>query len=80
MLVHFEQVGRLVLYGAVFFYSNDNIIVIETQEGVNISIFNMQGLCLYSSVTLNSMTLVDNIKENMVIVVVDNVAYKLLLR
>ena len=61
-------------------YSNNNTIIIETQEGVNISIFTMQGLCLYSSVSLNPMTLVDNIKENMVIVVVDNVAYKLLLR
>ena len=45
-----------------------------------ISIFNLYGHCLYHNISFNNLTSIENIVEQCVIVVVDNVAYKLLVR
>ena len=61
-------------------YTENSIIFVETQVGANISVFNMRGQCLYSNRSDNTTTLIENIAEKVVVVMIDNVAYKLVVR
>lgn len=60
-------------------YSEAQTIFVEANEGVNITIFSLQGHCLYSSKATETITRITNLSEKCVIVLVDNVAYKVLL-
>lgn len=61
-------------------YSNDKTIFVETIEGAQVRVFNLQGQCLYQTVVTESITTINNITESAVIVMVDNVAYKLIVK
>lgn len=61
-------------------YSADNTIYVETVAGAQIRVFNLQGQCLYQVVVADALTTIGNIAEPVVIIMVDNVAYKLIVK
>ena len=61
-------------------YSENKALYIETVENAIISVFNLQGQCLYSTKSTTSTVVIENITENCVVVCVDNMAYKLLIK
>ena len=61
-------------------YSANQTIFIEANQGANISLFSLQGHCLYSAQASDAITQISNITENCVIVLIDNVAYKLIVK
>ncbi len=61
-------------------YIENSTIFVETQVGTNISVFNLQGQCLYSQQSDNSITVIENIAEKMVIIKLDNVVYKFVVK
>lgn len=61
-------------------YSADNTLFIETAEGASIRVFNMAGQCLYATSSANTSTVINNITENSVIVLVNDMAYKLMIK
>ena len=61
-------------------YSADNTLFIETAEGASIRVFNMAGQCLYATSSANTSTVISDITENSVIVLVNDMAYKLMIK
>ena len=61
-------------------YSNNNTIFIETIEGAQIRVFNLQGQCLYQTTSTDFLTTIANITEQTVIIMVNNTAYKLIVK
>ena len=61
-------------------YSVNQTIFIETNEGANISLYTLQGQCIYTTKAIDITTQISNIAERYVIVLVDNVAYKLIVK
>jgi hypothetical protein len=61
-------------------YSVDKNIYVETREGANISVFTLQGQLLYFVESTNSLTKISNITEKCVILLVDNIAYKVFVK
>lgn len=61
-------------------YSADNTLFIETAEGSSIRVFNMAGQCLYATSSANTSTVINDITENSVIVLVNDMAYKLMVK
>lgn len=61
-------------------YSANQTIFVETHEGANIAVFTMQGQSLYSTQASSSLTQIANIHEKCVIILVDNVAYKMIVK
>ena len=61
-------------------YSANQTIFIETHEGANIALFTLQGQSLYTTKATTSLTQISNISEKCVIILVDNVAYKMIVK
>ena len=61
-------------------YSYNNTLFIEAVEGSSIRVFNMSGQCLYSNPSVNASVAINNITENHVIVLVNDMAYKLMIK
>lgn len=61
-------------------YSADNTLFIETAEGASIRVFSMAGQCLYVTSSANTSTVISDITENSVIVLVNDMAYKLMIK
>ena len=61
-------------------YSCNNTLFIEAVEGSSIRVFNMSGQCLYSNPSVNASIVINNITENHVIVLVNDMAYKLMIK
>lgn len=61
-------------------YSADNTIYVETVAGAQIRVFNLQGQSLYQTIVADALTTIGNIAEPVVIIMVDNVAYKLIVK
>lgn len=61
-------------------YSDNHTIYVETAEGSTIQLFNLQGQRLYQTFATNDLTTIANVTEQTVIVVVDNTAYKLIVK
>ena len=61
-------------------HSNNQTVYVEAEEGSDIRVFNMQGQCLFQQVSKGNMVAFDNISEKCVIVMVDSVAYKLIVK
>ena len=61
-------------------YSANNTIYVETVEGAQIRVFNLQGQSLYQTIVADALTTICNIAEPVVIIMVDNVAYKLIVK
>ena len=61
-------------------YSVNQTIFIETNEGANVSLYTLQGQCIYTTKATDITTQISNIAERYVIVLVDNVAYKLIVK
>jgi hypothetical protein len=61
-------------------YSADNTIYVETVAGAQIRVFNLQGQSLYQTIVADALTTICNIAEPVVIIMVDNVAYKLIVK
>jgi hypothetical protein len=61
-------------------YSASQTIFVETCEGANISVFTLQGQLLYFVESTNSLTKISNITEKCVILLVDNIAYKVFVK
>jgi hypothetical protein len=61
-------------------YSADNTIYVETVAGAQIRVFNLQGQSLYQTIVVDALTTICNIAEPVVIIMVDNVAYKLIVK
>ena len=59
-------------------YSSNKSIFIEAQNGANISLYTLQGHCFYSTQAVNLVTQIQNICEKCVIILVDNIAYKVM--
>ena len=74
------QVGCDNIVSNVRIYSSNQTIFVEAYEGANIAVFTMQGQCLYSAQAADSSVQVSNITEKCVIILVDNVAYKLIVK
>lgn len=61
-------------------YSFDNSICIETEVGACIAVFNLSGQCLYAANSVDSTTMINNLTDGCVIVKVDNMVYKLMIK
>ena len=61
-------------------YSNNHTIYVETLEGSTIKVFSLQGQCLYQNTSIDVLTTIDNITEVAVIVMVNDMAYKLIVK
>ena len=61
-------------------YSNNHTIFVETLEGSIIRVFNLQGQCLYQTTSTDFLTTIANITEQIVIIMVNNTAYKLIVK
>ncbi len=61
-------------------YANNNTIFVETIEGAQIKVFNLQGQCLFANQAVDYLTTINDITEQCVIITVDNVVYKLMLK
>lgn len=61
-------------------YSVNKTIFIEAHEGTNISLYTLQGQLLHTTKATDMTTQISNIAEKYVIVLVDNVAYKLIVK
>ena len=61
-------------------YSSNQTIFVETHEGANIALFTLQGQSLYTTKATTSLTQISNIAEKCVIILVDNVAYKMMVK
>lgn len=61
-------------------YSADNTLFIETAEGSSIRVFNLAGQCFYSTLSANPTTIINNITEKAVIIIVNNMTYKLIIK
>lgn len=61
-------------------YSCNKSLFIETAEGSSIRVFNMAGQCLYATTSANTSTVINDITENSVIVLVNDMAYKLMIK
>ena len=61
-------------------YSSNQTIFVETHEGANIALFTLQGQSLYTTKATSSLTQISNIAEKCVIIIVDNVAYKMMVK
>lgn len=61
-------------------YSKNNTIFVETNEGAQIRVFNLQGQCLFANQAVSSLTTIDNINEKCVIISVDEIVYKLMIK
>ena len=61
-------------------YSSNQTIFVETHEGANIALFTLQGQSLYTTKATSSLTQISNIAEKCVIILVDNVAYKMMVK
>ena len=61
-------------------YSDNHTIYVETAVGSTIQLFNLQGQRLYQTFATNDLTTIANVTEQTVIVVVDNTAYKLIVK
>lgn len=59
-------------------YSHDNVIYIKAESGVNISVFSLSGQCLYSTMSVDNLIVIDNIVERCVIVKVNSSVYKII--
>ena len=59
-------------------YSNNQTIFVEATEGAVVRVFSMQGQCLYSNTIKDNSIEINNISENCVIILVDEIAYKLI--
>ena len=61
-------------------YSCNKSLFIETAEGASIRVFSMAGQCLYATSSANTSTVINDITENSVIVLVNDMAYKLMIK
>ena len=61
-------------------YSNNNTIYVETTEGSAIRLFSLQGQCLYQVTSTDAITTIANITESAVIIMVNEMAYKLIVK
>ena len=61
-------------------YTNSESIFIETQAGEHIKVFNLQGQLLFADVATDNLTIIKNIKDRFVVVLVDNKPYKMLVK
>lgn len=61
-------------------YSFDKSICIETEVGACIAVFNLSGQCLYAANSVDSTTMINNLTDGCVIVKVDNMVYKLMIK
>ena len=61
-------------------YSFDKSICIETEVGACIAVFNLSGQCLYVANSVDSTTMINNLTDGCVIVKVDNMVYKLMIK
>lgn len=61
-------------------YSNNNTIYVETLKDSIIKVFNLQGQCLYQTTSTDTITTIVNITESVVIIIVNDTAYKLIMK
>ena len=61
-------------------YSNNNTIYVETLKDSIIKVFNLQGQCLYQTTSTDTITTIANITESVVIITVNDIAYKLIVK
>ena len=61
-------------------YSYSKSLFIEAIEGASIRVFNMAGQCLYANPSANALVTINDITENSVIVLVNDMAYKLMIK
>ena len=61
-------------------YSNNNTIYVETLKDSIIKVFNLQGQCLYQTTSTDAITTIANITESVVIITVNDIAYKLIVK
>ena len=61
-------------------YSNNNTIYVETLKDSIIKVFNLQGQCLYQTTSTDAITTIANITESVVIITVNDTAYKLIVK
>ena len=61
-------------------YSASQTIFVETHEGATISVFTLQGQLLHSVESSDSLIQISNITEKCVIILVDNIAYKVFVK
>ena len=61
-------------------YSGFETIFIDTQAGEHIKVFNLQGQLLFADVATDNLTIIKNIKDRFVVVLVDNKPYKMLVK
>ena len=61
-------------------YSASQTIFVETHEGATISVFTLQGQLLHSFESSDSLIQISNITEKCVIILVDNIAYKVFIK
>ena len=61
-------------------YSASQTIFVETHEGATISVFTLQGQLLHSFESSDSLIQISNITEKCVIILVDNIAYKVFVK
>ena len=61
-------------------YSYNKSLFIEAIEGASIRVFNMAGQCLYANPSANALVTINDITENSVIVLVNDMAYKLMIK
>ena len=60
-------------------YSRNNTIYVETEVGANITVFSLVGQSLYSTTSVDNLTVIDNIVEKCVIVKVNSSIYKIVM-
>ena len=60
-------------------YSRNNTIYVETEVGANITVFSLVGQSLYSTTSVDNLTVIDNIVEKCVIVKVNSSMYKIVM-
>lgn len=61
-------------------YSNNNTIYIETDKGSTIHLLSLQGQSLYQTTSTDTITTIANITEPVVIITVNNMIYKLIIK
>jgi hypothetical protein len=61
-------------------YSAGKTIFVEAQKGASISVFTLQGQCLFDVKAEGSITQIKNIENMYVVVMVDNIAYKVMIK
>jgi hypothetical protein len=61
-------------------YSAGKTIFVEAQKGASISVFTLQGQCLFDVKSEGSITQIKNIENMYVVVMVDNIAYKVMIK